>query len=42
VCCPEAWEYSNANYNVNDDEDEDIDKLYQKKTKVNLKIKKNG
>ncbi len=41
ICCPEAWQYSNANYNNDEDSDDgDVSELFKKKNKVNLRIKK--
>jgi len=41
ICCPEAWQFSEANYNEDDsDDDGDISELFKKKNKVNIKVKK--
>jgi len=43
VCCQEAWEFSEQNYNPEENEKEpNLTDLYRKKSKVNLKIKKNN
>jgi hypothetical protein len=42
VCCQEAWDYSDQNYTPEDDDAElELQDYYRKKSKVNLKIKKN-
>ena len=41
ICCPEAWQFSEANYNADDsDDDGDVSELFKKKNKVNIKVKK--
>jgi hypothetical protein len=41
ICCPEAWQFSQANYNEDDsDDDGDISELFKKKNKINIKVKK--
>ena len=41
ICCPEAWQFSEANYNSDDsDDDGDVSELFKKKNKVNIKVKK--
>ena len=43
VCCPEAWEFSEQNFNPEDEDKEpSLTELFRKKTRVNLKIKKQG
>jgi hypothetical protein len=41
ICCPEAWQFSDANYNEDEsDDDGDISELFKKKNKVNIRVKK--
>ena len=42
VCCPEAWEFSEQKFNPDTEKEQSITDLYRKKSKVNLKIKKNN